>query len=89
MPLPIALDGFTLSSMSFDGVARDVYRRGTGPGVVVMHEIPGITPQVARFGRIVADAGFTVFMPSLFGTPRQGDQRELHGLGGPQVVREP
>jgi dienelactone hydrolase len=33
-----------------------------------MHEIPGITPTVARFARIVADAGFTVLMPDMFGT---------------------
>src|SRR4029079_11541866 len=65
----IALDGFTVSPMTFEGVPRDVYRRGIGPGVIVMHEIPGITPDVARFGRMVADAGFTVFMPVLFGTP--------------------
>lgn len=63
------LDGFTVGPMTFDGVTRDVYRRGAGPGVVVMHEVPGITPTVARFGRIVADAGFSVLMPTLFGTP--------------------
>ena len=49
----IDLDGFTVSPMTFEGVPRDVYRRGTGPGVIVMHEIPGITPDVARFGRMV------------------------------------
>src|SRR5204863_1609097 len=32
-----------------------------------MTEMPGISPQVARFGRWVRDAGFTVYMPSLFG----------------------
>jgi dienelactone hydrolase len=32
-----------------------------------MHEIPGITPAVARFARIVRDRGFTVFLPELFG----------------------
>ena len=63
------LDGFTVSPVTFDGVSRDVYRRGTGPGVVVMHEIPGITPTVARFARSVADAGFTVLAPNMFGTP--------------------
>jgi len=46
-----------------------VYRRGSGPGVIVIHEVPGITPEVARFARWVADDGFTVFMPHLFGTP--------------------
>ncbi len=34
-----------------------------------MTEIPGITPQVARFAQWVADAGFSVFMPQLIGTP--------------------
>lgn len=63
------LKEFEKSSFSFDGKTRDVYRLGSGPGVVVMHEIPGITPQVARFARRLADSGFTVVMPDLFGTP--------------------
>jgi len=48
---------------------RTVYRRGKGPAVVVIHEIPGITPEVENFARIVSDDGFTVFLPRLFGTP--------------------
>jgi dienelactone hydrolase len=63
------LDGFDEFSFSHDGATRPVYRRGEGPGVVIMHEIPGITPEVARFGRRVADEGFTSFMPHMFGTP--------------------
>jgi dienelactone hydrolase len=35
--------------------------------VIVMAEMPGISPHVARFARWVRDAGFTVYMPSLFG----------------------
>ncbi len=46
---------------------RTIYRKGEGPAVVVMHEVPGISAEVARFARRVADAGFTVFMPHLFG----------------------
>jgi dienelactone hydrolase len=46
-----------------------VFRRGAGPAVVVMSEMPGITPAVVAFAARVADAGFTVFMPDLFGTP--------------------
>jgi dienelactone hydrolase len=67
--MTVRLEGFSVAPMTFEGATRDVYRRGTGPGVVVMHEIPGITPAVARFARTVADAGFTVFLPRLFGTP--------------------
>lgn len=40
---------------------------GHGPAVIVMSEMPGISPHVARFSRWVRDAGFTVYMPSLFG----------------------
>jgi dienelactone hydrolase len=32
-----------------------------------MPEVPGISPPVARFARWVRDAGFRVYMPSLFG----------------------
>jgi dienelactone hydrolase len=64
-----ALDGFTKTTYTHDGETKDVYRAGTGPGVVVISEMPGITPKVAEFARRVVDAGFTVAMPSLFGTP--------------------
>lgn len=65
----IALDGFAETEFTHDGVTRPVFRGGSGPGVVVVHEIPGITPLVAGFGRRVVDAGFTVAMPSLVGDP--------------------
>jgi dienelactone hydrolase len=65
----IPLEGFEVSEFTYDGATRSVYRRGSGPGVVVMHEIPGITPSVAGFGRRVAEAGFTAVLPCMFGTP--------------------
>jgi dienelactone hydrolase len=46
---------------------RPVYRLGSGPAVIVMSEMPGITPLVAGFARLVAEAGFTAVMPHLFG----------------------
>jgi dienelactone hydrolase len=46
-----------------------VFVAGQGPAVIVMTEMPGISPQVARFARFVRDAGFTVWMPNLFGEP--------------------
>jgi len=48
---------------------RPVWRRGTGPAVIVIHEIPGLHPLVIRFADHVAAAGMTVFCPSLFGDP--------------------
>ena len=63
------LEGFTESTFTADGTTRPVYRAGTGPAVIVIHEMPGLTPNVAAFGRRVVDAGFHVRMPSLFGEP--------------------
>lgn len=65
----MTLEGFTRSNFSYDNKTYPIYRRGTGPGVVIIHEIPGITPQVAEFAKIVADDGFTVILPHLFGSP--------------------
>ena len=63
------LSTWTQSSFSADGRTHDIYRKGSGPGVIVIHEIPGMTPQVIGFGEEVVSAGFTVVMPQLFGTP--------------------
>jgi len=48
---------------------RPVFRRGAGPAVIVIHEMPGMHPLVTRFADRVAAAGMTVFCPSLFGRP--------------------
>lgn len=61
------LADFTIESFSFGGTTRRVYRAGSGTAVIVMAEIPGITPAVADFARRVIARGHTVFMPSLFG----------------------
>jgi dienelactone hydrolase len=69
MGVTSTLDGWTRGQFTADGVCRDVYRRGRGPGVIVVHEIPGITPEVEAFANDVVNAGFTVVMPLLVGTP--------------------
>jgi dienelactone hydrolase len=61
------LEDFDRRDVLLDGVTKVVHVAGTGPAVIVMAEMPGISPQLARFSRWVRDAGFTVYMPSLFG----------------------
>ncbi len=61
------LDDFDARSIDLQGIRKIVHVSGSGPAVIIMPEMPGISPQVARFGRWVRDAGFTTFMPSLFG----------------------
>lgn len=62
------LDSWTLGEHTFEGTTHPTYRKGVGPGVVVIHEIPGVTPNVIAFADEVVAAGFTVVMPRLFGT---------------------
>lgn len=83
-------DGLARTSTTYDGVTRDVYRGGDGPAVIVMHEIPGLHPGVVAFGRRVIDAGFTVFMPSLFGEPGRpmSGAYTLRGIARACVARE-
>ena len=61
------LEDFDARAITLEGITKVVHVAGSGPAVIVMTEMPGISPQVARFARWVRDAGFTVYMPSLFG----------------------
>ena len=61
------LADFTKGTFTHDGKTRDVYRIGSGPAVIVISEIPGITPGVAGFARRVAAIGCTAVVPHLFG----------------------
>lgn len=61
------LDSWTAGSHTADAITHPTYRKGSGPGVVVIHEVPGITPAVIAFAEEVVARGFTVVMPSLFG----------------------
>ena len=64
---PDPLEDFDRREITLDGATKVVHVAGAGPAVIVMAEMPGISPEVARFARWVRDAGFSVYMPSLFG----------------------
>ncbi|GAA2750137.1 dienelactone hydrolase family protein [Kitasatospora cinereorecta] len=66
-PLDDPLDDFERRTVEVDGVGKTVYVTGSGPAVVLMPEMPGISPDVARFARWMREAGFSVHLPSLFG----------------------
>ena len=70
-----AIDGYTSFDFTGSKYTRRVYRRGSGPAVIVIHEMPGLHPLVVRFANHVAAAGMTVFLPSLFGTPGKAPSR--------------
>jgi dienelactone hydrolase len=58
-----------MTTFTHEGRTHGVFRAGSGPAVVVIHEVPGLHPGVIEFARSLVDAGFTVYLPSLFGRP--------------------
>lgn len=65
----MGLERFEQRDFTHGEYTRPVFRAGEGPGVVVIHEVPGVTPKVTAFAERLVDAGFRVAMPSLLGTP--------------------
>ena len=61
------LSSWSRGSHTSDGVTHPTYRRGSGPAVIVIHEIPGLTKAVIAFADEVVASGFTVVLPHLFG----------------------
>jgi dienelactone hydrolase len=74
-------NGFQEIPFSRDGIDHRVFFTGDGPPILVLHELPGLSPSAARFGRRLAAEGFRVYMPLLFGEQGQDDwkkaQKEL------------
>lgn len=67
------LDGWSCQPFTSAGLTHDCYEKGSGPGVVLIPEIPGLTPEVLGLADHLVDQGFTVVVPSPFGTPgREG-----------------
>ncbi|MCF3102271.1 dienelactone hydrolase family protein [Streptomyces roseoverticillatus] len=78
-----AITDFSRRLVEMDGKVKTVWVGGSGPAVVLMPEMPGISPDVLRLARWVRDAGFTVYVPSLFGTDGAVPMAEA----GREVVR--
>jgi dienelactone hydrolase len=72
------LTGWTAAPFSAAGLTYEVFTRepepepGPGPGVVLLPEVPGMTPAVMGLADHLVGAGFTVALPSLFGEPWRG-----------------
>lgn len=77
-----ALTDFARERFTHRNRTHTVLRSGTGPAVIVMAEIPGITPKVAGFARRVRDIGCTVVLPDLFGVAGRDPDPKAHGRTG-------
>jgi dienelactone hydrolase len=71
------------TAFTHGGKTRAVFRRGAGPAVIVLAEIPGITPKVVEFADRVAEIGCTAVLPHLFGDPGRDPTAggRLRGVG--------
>src|ERR1700712_3169689 len=69
---PVAtLEGWRVSPFTGAGLTYNVYEKGSGPGVVLIPELPGMTPEVLGLAEHLVESGFTVAVPSPFGTPEK------------------
>ncbi|HEY6794175.1 MAG TPA: dienelactone hydrolase family protein [Kineosporiaceae bacterium] len=73
-------------SFTSRGVSHPVYRRGDGPAVIVISELPGISRQLLGFADRLVALGCSVALPDLFGGAgsdplRAGLAEHVGGLG--------
>jgi dienelactone hydrolase len=66
-----AIQGFLEEIFSMDDRSLTLFRKGTGPAVILLHELPGLTSETVEFAEFIAGRGFHVVMPLLFGKPLQ------------------
>jgi dienelactone hydrolase len=77
------------SPFKSEGLAHDVHVVGSGPekpALILMHELPGLTPQCLELAERLRDEGFVVYMPLLMGTI--GKRATLRNLVRLCIARE-
>jgi hypothetical protein len=73
------IDDFTRRDLALLGKTKPVLTTGTvGPAVIIIHEVYGFTPTLARFCCWIRDAGFRVYAPVLFGSVDTNNPERIH-----------
>ncbi len=65
------IKGFFEETFTTDDSSFPLFRKGNGPGVILLHELTGLTHETVEFAEWIADRGFHIVMPLLFGRPLQ------------------
>ena len=68
------LDGDHRFIFEHDGITHPVYHDGSGPGVLVMHEAPGMNDRCLQLGDRLVAAGFSAYLPLFFGKPEMDNK---------------
>jgi dienelactone hydrolase len=66
-----SIPGFVEERFCSSEFSFPIFRNGSGPGVILLHELPGLTNEVLDLANFIAANGFHVVMPLLFGAPLQ------------------
>ena len=81
------LADYSHSEFTAGDYTRGVYRRGSGPAVIVIAEMPGITPKVIEFADRVVELGCTAVVPHLFGEPGLDPNAMPRAKGAAHMVK--
>ena len=65
------MDGFEKFDFEHGGISHPVYHAGSGPPVLLVHELPGFLAETKVLAERLHDAGFHVFAPVFLGKPGQ------------------
>lgn len=65
------IPGFERSLFRDGAIEHPIYGKGGGRGVVIMHELPGMTSSCIRLAERIARERYRVFLPLLFGQPNR------------------
>ncbi|WP_164701614.1 dienelactone hydrolase family protein [Modestobacter sp. KNN46-3] len=63
------LAGWAPEPFTNAGITHTLHTRGSGPGLVLLPDLPGLTPEVMDLADHLVGAGFTVTVVGLFGDP--------------------
>ncbi|MCG8668834.1 MAG: dienelactone hydrolase family protein [Pseudomonadales bacterium] len=76
------LPGFTSFDFGAKGYRHKVYKKGddSGPGILLIQELPGIQPETIRFAERLHNDGYTVYLPHLFGAVNVEGGQPLQNL---------
>jgi dienelactone hydrolase len=91
MALTADISDFQRRDVTLGGKTKPLLTLGeSGPALVVIHEVYGFTPTLARLCRWLRDAGFRVYAPILFGEPDATNKEviELRRIASLCVSRE-
>lgn len=62
------LTTYESDTFTADGASHQIYRKGSGPAVIVITEMPGLSPKVLGFADRLVAMGCTAVLPNLYGT---------------------